>query len=90
MNRYFALLLLAVFVTSLAPMALADVGVTDKCQEEVKELEDKIRENKDDYTAEARTKAQSQLAAAKANRANPAKCRENLRDARQELRDGKT
>jgi len=90
MNRYFALLLLAVFVASLTPMASADIGVTDKCQEEVKELEDKIRDNKDDYTAEARTKAQAQLAAAKTNRANPAKCRENLRDARQELRDGKT
>jgi RNA processing factor Prp31 len=70
--------------------ATADVGVTDRCQEEVRELEDKIRDNKDDYTAESRRKAQAQLAAAKTNRANPAKCRENLRDSRQELRDGKT
>jgi hypothetical protein len=82
--------LLAVFTTGFAPIASADVGVTDKCQEEVRELEDKIRDNKDNYTAEARAKAQAQLAAAKTNRANPAKCRENLRDARQELRDGKT
>jgi hypothetical protein len=90
MNRFFVLLLLAVFTTSFVTIASAEVGVTDKCQDEVKELEEKIRDNKDDYTAEARTKAQAQLAAAKTNRANPAKCRENLRDARQELRDGKT
>ena len=90
MNGYLALLMAAVLTAGFAPVASADVGVTDKCQEEVKELEDKIRDNKDDYTAEARAKAQAQLAAAKTNRANPARCRENLRDARQELRDGKT
>ncbi len=69
--------------------ANAEVGITDKCQEEVKELEKEIDKNKDDYTSEARRKARTSLAAAKTNRANPAKCRENLRDARQDLRDGK-
>lgn len=74
---------------SLSLPALAEVGITDKCQEEVKELEDRIDKHKDDYTSEARRKAKANLAAAKTNRANPAKCRENLRDARQDLRDGK-
>lgn len=89
MNKYLSLLL-ALCTVGFALTAAAEVGVTDKCQEEVKELEDKIRDNKDDYTAEARRKARAQLAAAKTNRANPAKCRENLRDARQELREGKS
>lgn len=89
MKKYFALLLSTIITLSLSLPTLADVGITDKCQEEVKELEDKIDKNKDDYTSEARRKAKANLAAAKTNRANPAKCRENLRDARQDLRDGK-
>lgn len=67
----------------------AQVGVTDACQEDIKDLEDKIDNNKDDYTAESRRKAQRQLAAAKTNRLNPAKCRENVLDARRELQEGK-
>ncbi len=89
MKKITVLSLLAIFVFCFAQVASAKVGVTDKCQEEVEQLADKIRDNKDDYTAEARRKAQAQLASARTNRANPARCRENLRDARQELRDGK-
>lgn len=89
MKKSAAFILVALFMVGFTDSASADVGLTDKCQEEVKELEEKIDKNKDDYTSEARRKARANLAAAKTNRANPAKCRENLRDARQDLRDGK-
>ena len=69
--------------------AMADVGVTDACQDDVKELQDKISDNKDDYTAEARRQAKNHLLAAKTNRLNPAKCRGNILDARKELQEGK-
>jgi hypothetical protein len=69
--------------------AFAAVGVTDNCQEDIHKLEDEMERDKDDYTTESRAKAQTQLTAAKTNRLNPAKCRKNLQDARQELRKGK-
>ncbi|MEA3548815.1 MAG: hypothetical protein U9R66_14285 [Thermodesulfobacteriota bacterium] len=84
------------FLTLIASISLfcitpsmAGVGVTDSCQEEAKELSDKIRDNKDDYTAESRRKAKVELTAAKTNRLNPAKCRKNIVDARSELTKGK-
>lgn len=89
MNKTAAIALYALITFGITPSVMADVGITDQCQEEVTELEEKIDQNKDDYTAEARRKARANLAAAKTNRANPAKCRENLRDARQDLRDGR-
>jgi len=89
MKKSLVLLLCTLAAISLSHPTFAEVGITDQCQKEVKELEDKIDNNKDDYTSEARRKAKANLAAAKTNRANPAKCRENLRDARQDLRDGK-
>ena len=89
MKKSAAIALSALLTLGFTLSATADVGITDKCQEEVKELEKKIDKNKDDYTSEARRKARANLAAAKTNRANPARCRENLRDARQDLRDGK-
>ncbi len=89
MKRTAAFVLAVLVALACSHSVSAEVGITDKCQEEVKELEDKIEKNKDDYSSEARRKARANLAAAKTNRANPAKCRENLRDARQELRDGK-
>jgi hypothetical protein len=67
---------------------LGQVGVTDDCQQDIQELEDEMDRDRDDYTAESRRKAQAQVAAAKTNRLNPAKCRKNLADARQELRQG--
>ena len=89
MKKSAAIALSALLTLGFTLSAAADVGITDKCQEEVRELEKKIDKNKDDYTSEARRKARANLAAAKTNRANPARCRENLRDARQDLRDGK-
>ena len=89
MKKAAVLTLSALLTLGFTLTSSADVGITDKCQEEVRELEEKIDDNKDDYTSEARRKARAHLAAAKTNRANPAKCRENLRDARQDLRDGK-
>ena len=62
-----------------APAVVAAVGVTDACQDDIK----------DDYTAESRRKAKNQLAVAKTNRANPAKCRGNVMDARKELQKGR-
>lgn len=69
--------------------SMAEVGITDSCQEDAKELADKIKENKDDYTAESRSKAKLELTAAKTNRLNHAKCRKNILDARSELTKGK-
>ena len=89
MNRmtYIAIIVAMNFVGA-AP-ALADLGVTDACQDDIKDLQDKINDNKDDYTAESRRKAKAQLSAARTNRMNPAKCRGNVLDARKELREGK-
>ena len=50
---------------------------------------DEINDNKDDYTAESRRKAKKHLLESKTNRLNPAKCRKNILDAREELRKGK-
>ena len=81
--------LIGVVCSWAASVTVADVGVTDACQDDVRELEEEINDNKDDYTAESRRKAKSQLMAAKTNRLSPVKCRENIRDARKELREGK-
>lgn len=89
MNKITMVILIGVVCSWAATATLADVGVTDACQDDVKELEEEIDDNKDDYTAESRRKARSQLMAAKTNRLNPVKCRENIRDARKELREGK-
>jgi hypothetical protein len=67
----------------------AQVGVTDDCQDDIKKLEDDIRDDRDDYTAESVAKARAELTAAKTNRMNPVKCRKNIQDARQALREGK-
>ena len=81
-------LTIAIFLC-LAMPSQADVGVTDACQDDIRQLEDKISENKDDYTDESRREARRQLAAAKTNRLNPTKCRANLIDARQALQQGR-
>ena len=83
----YLLLVAAVGLTGVA--AMADVGVTDACQDDIRDLQEKIDDNKDDYTAESRRKAQQHLMAAKTNRLNPAKCRGNILDARRELQEGK-
>ena len=88
MIRKFCYLAVVLSSVGLFQPAEAAVGVTDNCQEDIQKLEDEIERDKDDYTAESRRKAQTQLAAAKTNRLNPAKCRKNLTDARQELRQG--
>ncbi|MGD9301888.1 MAG: hypothetical protein PVI13_09945 [Desulfobacterales bacterium] len=69
--------------------SLAEVGVTDACQEDVRDLTEKISDNRDDYTAESRRKARKHLLDAKTNRLNPVKCRKNILDAREGLRKGK-
>lgn len=53
MKKPVVILLSACRTGAFAFPVLAEVGITDKCQEEVKELEDKIEENKDDYSADA-------------------------------------
>ena len=72
----------------IAP-SMAEVGITDGCQKSVKELEQKIKDNKSDYTAESRRKAHEYLLKAKTNRLNAIKCRENVLKAREELSKGK-
>ena len=89
MNKMiFIAIIFAMSLWCISP-SMADVGVTDACQDDVKELTDKINDNRDDYTAESRRKAKKHLMEAKTNRLNPAKCRKNILDAREELREGK-
>jgi hypothetical protein len=82
-------LLMGTLLLALAAPANADIGLTDNCQDDIDKLRDDIKDDKDDYTAESRRKAEAQLAAARANRLDPLKCRKNIQDARQELREGK-
>ena len=84
----YAALLAAITIPTALP-SVAEVGVTDACQEEADELERKIDKNEDDYTAESRRKAKNHLLAARTNRMNPTKCRGNILDARKELQEGK-
>lgn len=89
MNKMiFIAIIFAMSLWCISP-SMADVGVTDACQDDVKELMDKINDNRDDYTAESRRKAKKHLMDAKTNRLNPAKCRKNILEAREELREGK-
>ena len=75
---------------SWAPAAVtADLVLTDDCQEDIRRLQDQIKENKDEYTTESRTRANAELTAAKTNILNPVKCRKNVLQARDELRKGK-
>lgn len=73
----------------LSANALAEVGITDDCQKDIKELRDEIKQDKDLYTSESRTKANAELTMAQTNRLNPVKCRKNIQDAKAELRKGK-
>ena len=73
----------------LSANAVAEVGITDDCQKDIKELREKIKEDKDLYTTESRTKAKTELTAAQTNRLNPIKCRKNIQDAKAALREGK-
>ncbi len=83
-------IIIAVFLSFFViGQSFAEVGVTDACQKDIKDLEDDIKDDRDDYTAESVAKARAELAAAKTNRLNPAKCRKNIQDARQALREGK-
>ena len=90
MKRKAVLMLVAAVGLWGRHLAIADIGVTDACQDDIRDLEKKMRDNKDDYTVESRRKAETQLMTAKTNRMNPAKCRENIRDVRKELREGKS
>ena len=89
MTRAIMLAFILVSGLGVCTGTFADVGVTDNCQEDIDKLKDEMERDKDDYTPESRAKAQTQLSAARTNRLNPAKCRKNLQDARQELRKGK-
>ena len=80
---------LAAAILVFSAAANADLGVTDNCQDEVKELDKKIENNQNDYTSESRSRARAELAKARTNRLDPIKCRKNVQDARQELRKGK-
>ncbi|MEJ2384400.1 MAG: hypothetical protein P8Y54_08370 [Xanthomonadales bacterium] len=73
----------------IAQAVAADVVLTDDCQEDIRRLQDEIKENKDLYTTESRTRANAELTVAKTNIINPIKCRKNILDARDALRKGK-
>jgi hypothetical protein len=89
MNRIICIAMIAAMSLWCISPSMAEVGVTDACQKDVKEIEDDIDDNKGDYTAESRRKAKQHLMAAKTNRLNPAKCRSNILEAREELRKGR-
>ena len=74
---------------TLSFSSVAALGVTDDCQEDIRNLKEDMARDKDDYTAESRTKANAELTMAKTNRLNPVKCRKNIQDARSELRKGR-
>lgn len=77
-------------LTLLLPaLSSADVGLTGNCQDDIRDLQDEIERDKDDYTAESRAKANAELTVAKTNLVNPVKCRKNIQDARAALRKGK-
>ncbi len=89
MKKYaFCMVMVAMLLMFGGPL-MADVGITNDCQDDIADLKDEMKRDKDDYTAESRRKAEAQLAAARTNRMDPIKCRKNLQDARQELRQGK-
>ena len=79
----------SILLVALSASVRAELGITDGCQDEIKDLEEKISDDKDDYTAESRRKAHAELAVARTNRMNAVKCRKNGQDARQHLREGK-
>jgi len=89
MKRQLTIAVLIVVLLLSAGFAQAEIGVTDACQDQVDELLDKLNSDKDEYTAESRAKAKKHLVAAKANRVEPQKCRENLMKARKALKKGK-
>ena len=89
MIKPISLALIFGMLCALSVPSWADLGVTDDCQDDIRKLKEEIAEDKDDYTAESRTKANAELTLAKTNRLNPVKCRKNIQDARSELRKGK-
>jgi hypothetical protein len=89
MIRKIATNMVLLLALALPYAAFAEVGVTDDCQKDIRDLKERIAKDKDDYTAESRTKANAELALAQTNRLNPIKCRKNIQDARSELRQGK-
>jgi len=58
------------------------------CKDEVRELREKINDDRGDYSLAARTEAKRHLAAAELTFMQPLKCRQNLREARRSLRRG--
>ena len=89
MDRFRLTVVAAVLGLLASGTAPAQLGVTDDCQDDIKKLEDDIKDDRDDYTAESVAKARAELTIAKTNRMNPVKCRKNIQDARQALREGK-
>ncbi|HBX42375.1 MAG TPA: hypothetical protein DEH27_00505 [Deltaproteobacteria bacterium] len=89
MKKMVATAVAVVFLTGAPfPFGMSKPAAAD-CQEEVDELRKEIDQNKDDYSADARREAKRHLAAAELNRVNPVNCREDLRKARQALREGR-
>ena len=87
--KFSRLLLLLALAAWMHPAVSADIVLTDDCQADIRTLQDEMKENKDQYTSESRTRANAELTMAKTNILNPVKCRKNIFDARDELRKGK-
>jgi hypothetical protein len=51
MNRIIGIAMIAAMSLWYISASMAEMGVTDSCQDDVRKLEDNIKVNKDDYTA---------------------------------------
>ena len=51
MNRIIGIAMIAAMSLWCISASMAEMGVTDSCQDDVRKLEDNIKVNKDDYTA---------------------------------------
>lgn len=70
--------------------ALAGQGsASPDCRAQVADLKKEIEEEGSAYKLDARVKARRALAKAEVNAVRPAKCRENLREARLTLEEGR-
>lgn len=87
--RFLCLPILLIASAWIPSAVMADLVLTDDCQEDIRRLQDEIKENKEKYTTESRTRANAELTVAKTNILNPVKCRKNILEARDELRKGK-
>ena len=75
------------YVLGVGVLIGVSTPVVADCQDEVDELREKISNKEDDCSGEAQREAKRHMASAELNRVNLLNCREDLREARQALRE---